>query len=179
MNTPYAREIIAACFAALLILHLFWCLYVAYPIALDNFIRRGRAWLYLPIRWRGFYKFFVIGFTNLNSLAVPVLGVLTLHLFVPALSPWILGVSAVVFIVVFFFVNHNLLKWRFKQQLDVYFSIRRRIQDQNYEKGQKMSEAEVDNIASFQHQNLLREADRSGKLLKTMNLESSQAKKKR
>src|SRR3954470_6485925 len=61
--------------ALLLILHWAWCWLVAYPISFERHLKRGKPWVYIPLRWRGGRKLQIVFISRILMLAVVALGV--------------------------------------------------------------------------------------------------------
>ena len=144
-------------------------------MVLEKFIKKGRAWLYVPLRWTGFRKFSILLLTRLFYLMVPGLVFWTLWIWIPQWRLELHGALTLGFAIGFAYYTRILLYRRFKQQVDAYFSTRKKI----FRQYAKMSEQEVDNLTSFQHQSILREADKKGILTRTIIQQSRKAQQER
>jgi hypothetical protein len=173
----FLRETLALGFAAALIALWLWCLFIAYPLVLEKFIKRGILWLYLPLKWKGIKKKTIALFTPVLLLAVMVLGTIVVRLYTKELPVYYSGLIATILIIAVFLLHSLCLKRRFRQQEDYYFHIRGEINRKMEAEGKNPSETEMNNLASFQYQHLLRAADEKGKMLKTLAEQSSVARK--
>jgi hypothetical protein len=173
------KETLVLVFLITFVLHWFWCLHLAYPLVLDKSIKKGQSWLYLPLKWKGLFKAMVSITTPVILLFLLILGVFVLWLYTKQLPIYHFAGCSMVLISFVLFFHSFLLKYRFRQQEDSYFFIRRQLSQKMESSGKRLTETEINNLASFQHQNMLREADMSGKLKETLANQSSLAKKKR
>src|SRR5215208_6641725 len=77
--------------AGLLLIHWAWCHFVAFPISFERKLKKGKPWIYIPIRWKGAYKLQILLVTRLLMLAVVAVGVALLsHYTRKSESPWLL-----------------------------------------------------------------------------------------
>ncbi|MFC1584107.1 hypothetical protein ACFL5V_01020 [Fibrobacterota bacterium] len=173
------KEILALIFSIFLIIHWYWCLYIAYPLVLDKYIRKGQYWLHLPLKWKGLHKSFTAFFTPLLLAAVLLSGTIMLWLYVEHAPLYIFIASWGALISAVLSFHAFCLRHRLRQQEDSYFFIRAQLNKKMEASGKKLSETEMNNLASFQHQNMLRTADLEGKLIKALADQSSQARKSR
>ncbi|MBF0432355.1 MAG: hypothetical protein HQK83_13805 [Fibrobacteria bacterium] len=171
------NHIFILAFITLLLFQYFWDLFIAYPVVLDNYIKRGQSWLYLPLKWNSWIKKFINFFNPIVFALTLFSGGAALYFNTPFLKLYITIPVFIVLATGFTFINDLLLKKRFHQQEDLYFYVRGKIQKQMSQKGKGLSELEINNLASFQHQNMLREADEKHKFIPELNLQSKQAKK--
>ncbi len=179
MSAIGTREIVAVCFALFFIANLFWRIHIAYPLILDRSIRKGKSWIYIPLRWRGLHKKLVSLTTPVLNALIVVLGLATLWYFVYPKSELIFAASAAGFVILHLFLSAQVLKLKLRQQEDSYFFIRRKLFEDMEVKGKKLTESEIGNLASFQHQSLLREADKTGQLGPTISKQSKTAKEQK
>ncbi len=170
------KDYVALGFLFLLIGYWFWWLFIAYPIELDLFIKKGTSYLYLPMKWKGIYKIFIIRLTQFFGFAILCSGITALWLYLEHLDPLYFVGSALAFMGFLFLAKSSYRKKRFNQQMNAYFFIRNKIYSETNEKGKKLNELEIDNLASFQHQNILRGADENGILTKAITLQNTKSK---
>ncbi len=176
---PNYQYIASGLLAGLLILHWAWCNFIAYPISFERKLKRGKPWVYIPIRWKGFYKIQVVLFTRLLMLAMVVLGVgLFGHYIGKTEAPWIvLFACAIGFLVMR--LNALWLDFRYRQQEDAYYFLHDELRSKLEGEGKDMAESAFKSLAAYQHQNLLRKADEGGTLLKTLKNQAKISRKYR
>ena len=165
--------------AALLLLHWAWCHFVAFPISFERKLKRGKPWVYIPIRWKGAYKLQIQLFTRLLMLAVVAVGVILLsHYSRKSEGPWmLLFVVAVGFLVLR--LNSLWLDSRYRQQEDSYYFLHDELRAKVESEGKDMAESAFKSLAAYQHQNLLRKADEKGLLIKTLRSQAKMSRKYR
>jgi hypothetical protein len=165
--------------AALLILHGAWCWMVAYPIAFEKHLKKGKPWVYIPLRWQGGRKFQIVSFSRILMAAAVALGVaLAAHFSRRQEWPWLL---AYVLILGFLILRLNAfwLDLRYQQQEDSYYFLHDELRTRLESEGKDMAESAFKNLAAYQHQNLLRKADEKGELLKTLRAQARDSRKYR
>ena len=164
---------------ALLAIHWAWCFYVAYPISFEKKLKKGKPWVYIPIRWRGGYKLQIVLFSRILILAVLALGVaLVSHYTRRTETPWIIGFTA---LIGFALVRLNAL-WldsRYQQQEDSYYFLHDELRTRLESEGKDMAESAFKSLAAYQHQNLLRKADEKGDLIRTLREQAKLSRKYR
>jgi hypothetical protein len=175
-NYPY---ILLGLLALLLIVQWAWCSYVAYPISFERKLKRGKPWVYIPIRWKGSRKFQVVTLTRLLMAAIVAVGALSLGYFTKkSEAPWMLVyVVALGFLVMR--LNTFWLDFRYRQQEDSYYFLHDELRAKLEGEGKDMAESAFKSLAAYQHQNLLRKADESGTLLKTLKNQAKISRKYR
>jgi len=173
------KEYLAIVFCLAFLAHFYWCLYIAYPMVIDTSIKKGKSWLYLPLKWKGLYKISVKLITPLLNLSIYGLGLITLWVYLFEFSKSVFLVAAIVLMIVHLGLSSFVPKRKFSQQEDSFFLIRGQLQENMKTRGKSLSENEVNSLAAFQHQNLLREADKMGKLNKTLAKQSQLAKSRK
>src|SRR6185436_14161982 len=65
-------------FVGLLLLHWAWCQFVAYPISFEKNLKRGKSWVYIPLSWKGAYKFQILFFSRIIMLSLVAVGLVLL-----------------------------------------------------------------------------------------------------
>jgi len=170
------KEYLAIVFCLSFLAHFYWCLYIAYPLVIDTSIKKGKSWLYLPLKWNGLYKRSIQLLTPLLNLSIYSLGLITLWVYLSQISLVVFIVAAMVLMVINLSLSSFGRKRRFTQQEDSFFFIRGQLQKNMKTSGKTLTESEVYSLASFQHQNLLREADKLGKLNEALTKQSQLAK---
>lgn len=173
------QYIILGSLVTLLILHWLWCQFVAYPISFERNLKKGKSWVYIPLRWRGAYKLQITTVSRLLMVAVVAVGVLLLsHYSRKATMPWIIGFGLGIGIVVIR-LNALWLKIRYKQQEDAYYFLHDELRVKMESEGKDMADSAFKSLAAYQHQNLLRKADEQGELIKTLRSQSQKSRKHR
>jgi hypothetical protein len=165
--------------AGLLLAHWAWCQFVAFPISFERKLKKGKPWIYIPIRWKGAYKFQILLLTRLLMLAVVASGVMLLcHYTRKTEGPWIL-VYAVGTGFLVMRLNALWLDSRYHQQEDSYYFLHDELRAKLESEGKDMAESAFKSLAAYQHQNLLRKADESGTLIKTLGTQAKMSRKYR
>jgi hypothetical protein len=166
-------------FAALLLLHWAWCWMVAYPIAYEKQLKKGKPWVYIPMRWQGGRKMRIVLGTRLLMAALVALGVALAGHFTHRLEwPWLFAY----FLVLGFLalrLNALWLELRYQQQEDAYYFLHDELRARLESEGKDMAEPAFKNLAAYQHQNLLRKADEKGEFLKTLRAQARESRKYR
>jgi len=170
------KEYLAIVFIMSFLAYFYWCLYIAYPLVIDTSIKKGKSWLYLPLKWKGLYKKSVQFLTPLLNLSIYSLGLITLWVYLARISMVVFITASLALMAFHLSLSSFGRKRRFTQQEDSFFFIRGQLQENMKISGKSLSESEVNNLASFQHQNLLREADKLGKLNEALSKQSKLAK---
>ncbi len=159
----------------LLVVFLFqisWCLFVAYPIAWEHAMKKGKQWIYLPKRWNGFYRFSVIWFSRLLIIVNAGLTCVALRAWLPNIDIKYLIVTAIVSLIFFWRISQWILQSRLRQQEDSYYYFQDQLDEELDKDGKDSRQPASKNLASFRHQNLLRNADQEGGLIKALSNQS-------
>lgn len=165
--------------AILLLSHWAWCHFVAFPISFERKLKRGKPWVYIPIRWKGAHKLQILIFTRLLMLALIAVGVLLLsHYSRKSEGPWIL-LFAVLLGFLVLRLNSLWLDSRYHQQEDSYYFLHDELRSKLESEGKDMAESAFKSLAAYQHQNLLRKADEKGMLIKTLRTQAKISRKYR
>lgn len=179
ISQPLYQYIAWGLLTGILILHWLWCQFVAYPISFENKLKKGKSWVYIPIRWKGAYKLQIVFFTRLLMLAVVAMGIVLIsHYTRKAEGPWIL-LYAVVLGLLVFRLNSLWLEIRYQQQEDSYYFLHDELRSKLESEGKDMGESAFKSLAAYQHQNLLRKADEQGSLIKTLRAQAKMSRKYR
>ncbi len=179
LSTIHYQYIILGSFIALLVLHWFWCQFVAYPISFERHLKKGKPWVYIPMRWQGAYKFQIVFLSRLLMVLVVAVGVLLAsHYSRKSGIPWLVGFGAGIGLLVLR-LNALWLKHRYKQQEDSYYYLHDELRTRLENEGKDMADSAFKNLAAYQHQNLLRKADEQGKLIQTLRAQSKISRKQR
>src|SRR5690606_28021971 len=62
----------------LLVCQALWALFLGYPAVFEKMLRRGRAWMYVPLHWKGFRKMQILFLSRLLTAAIAVTAALLL-----------------------------------------------------------------------------------------------------
>jgi hypothetical protein len=163
-------------FVGLLLLHWAWCQFVAYPISFEKNLKRGKSWVYIPLQWKGAYKFQIQLFSRIIMLSLIAVGLVLIINYTHKMeSYWLLAFGLGLGFIVLK-VNSFWLDLRYHQQEDAYYFLHDELRTKLEGEGKDMADTAFKNLAAYQHQNLLRKADEQGQLIKTLK---SQAKKSR
>jgi hypothetical protein len=155
----------------------YWCLYAAYPLSLDKKIKKGKSWLYIPAKWRDKRKLLVILLTPFFLILPILLSTQSLSLAAGNTSLFFISGSAFISSLLVMTLFSYLVNIHFRQQQDFYFYIKDQISFKSELDGKKLSNMEINNLASFQHQNFLQKADKEGMLLMALKKQTQLAKK--
>ena len=142
-----------------------WSLFFAYPAAFERMLRRGRSWVYVPLRWQGARKLQI-------QLAARIL-----TLGITASGTWLFvehsGRRHAVWVAAFVVLCYTVAAWlqgfwtsmRYRQQEDGFFlrldTLRAKMEQENKD----YTEAQLRSLAAYQHQQALRKADEERRLL--------------
>jgi hypothetical protein len=177
--TTHYPYIILSAFALLLLLHWFWCRYVAYPIAFERHLKQGKNWVYIPLRWKGAHKFHILLLSRLLIILVIVVGIFILSYYSrKSTLPWAAGFGIALGVLVFK-LNSLWLKSRYQQQEDAYYFLHDELRVKLESEGKDIADSAFKNLAAYQYQNLLRKADEQGKLLSTLKTQSGMSRNPR
>jgi hypothetical protein len=173
---PY---IILGLFVGLMIVHSLWCQYVAYPISFEKNLKKGKSWVYIPLRWKGFYKVQIQFFTRIIMISMVALGIFLLsHYTHKSGGTWLaafgVGLGALIWK-----LNSLWLDRRYHQQEDSYYYLHDELRTKLEAEGKDIADSAFKNLAAYQHQNLLRKADEKGQLIKTLSSQAKQSRKYR
>jgi hypothetical protein len=160
----------------LLVLHLLWCHFVAYPASFERKLRQGKLWVYIPLRWRGLHKFNILLLSRLLVLGIAGIGAALLVNHTGRREPlWITGFSVVLFLGALrldaFWTSR-----RYRQQEDAYYLLHDELHAKLEQEGKDFTDAQCRNLAIYQHQQRLRKADESGKLIAAMRQEAKRSR---
>ncbi|MEO7427476.1 MAG: hypothetical protein ABI036_19980 [Fibrobacteria bacterium] len=179
ISIPNYQYIALGLLAGLLILHWCWCNFVAYPVSFEQKLKRGKPWVYIPIRWKGFYKIQVVMVSRLLMLAIVALGVALFSRYIGKTeAPWIILFTLTIGFLVLR-LNAFWLDLRYRQQEDAYYFLHDELRAKLEGEGKDMAESAFKSLAAYQHQNLLRKADEGGALLKTLKNQAKISRKYR
>lgn len=178
-TTIQYQYIILGSFVGLLLLHWLWCRFVAYPASFEHNLKQGKHWVYIPLRWRGGYKFQVLLVSRLLMVLAVAAGVLlAAHLSRKSTWPWLAGYGLGIGFLVLR-LNALWLKLRYKQQEDSYYFLHDELRAKLESEGKDMADSAFRNLAAYQHQNFLRKADEQGQLIQTLRTQSRKSRKHR
>ena len=171
-------------FVLFLAAHFLWCQFAAYPAAFESQLRRGKSWIYIPLRWKGFHKFAVLSLSRLLILSVAGSGTLLLifythifyaHFYTHKQGPlWIAGFATVLFLAVYrldAFWNHL----RYRQQEDAYYRLHDELCAKFTEEGNH-TKAQIRSLVAYQHQQSLHKADEAGHFLAALKAGARRAR---
>src|SRR5210317_1420949 len=114
----YLQIGLSVSFAVLLTLHLSWCLFIAYPLVLDKFIKRGVFWLYLPLKWKGPFRTSVSVLTPVLFWAVLLSGFAAVWILTHSYPYYYFAMAALGMALCVYILHSVCLKLRFRQQQD-------------------------------------------------------------
>jgi len=142
-----------------------WSLFFAYPAMFERMLRRGRTWVYVPLRWQGGRKLQILIAARLLTLGMTAAGT---WLFVEYSER-----RHVAWVAAFIVLCYAVAEWlqgfwttmRYRQQEDSFFlrldTLRAKMEQENKD----YTESQLRSLAAYQHQQALRKADEERRLL--------------
>jgi hypothetical protein len=163
--------------AALLALQFLWIHFVAYPAHFERMLRRGRGWVYIPLRWKGFYKFQVQLVTRISVIAVALLTLALMIHYTGNRKPlWVAAYVGASYVAASW-IGSFWTRLRYRQQEDAYFlqldELRAKLEQENKD----YSDVQLRNLSAYQHQQKLHRADEEGKFLAVLREEARRFRK--
>jgi|GEM_PF-1764117 len=151
--------------AVLLGLQFLWAHFVAYPARFERMLRKGRTWMYIPQRWKGFRKLQILFASRL--LVMVIAGVAT------ALMMHYTGNRKPLWASAYFVAAYIVASWagsawtglRYRQQEDAYFLQLDELRARMVQENKDFTDAQLRSLSAYQHQQRLHRADEEGKLL--------------
>ena len=164
---------------SLLVLHWLWCQFVAYPISFEKNLKRGKPWVYIPLRWKGARKIQIRFFSRVIMLSVIAVGILLASVYTHRMGwSWYLLYALIVGFMVMR-LNTLWLEQRYRQQEDSYYFLHDELRSKLESEGKDIADSAFKSLAAYQYQNLLRKADEQGTLIKTLRAQAKESRKKR
>ncbi len=156
-----------------------WILFFSYPVGFERMLRRGRNWVYVPLRWKGMRKIRILFVARLIVLGVAGMGAALLAYHTGKRESW--------WIAGFFIVSYAAAAWlqgfwnraRYRQQEDAYYLIHDELRDKLMYETADYSEAQIRSLAAYQHQQRLRKADEDGTFLQVLQAEAKRFRESR
>lgn len=165
--------------AALMVAHWAWCCYVAFPMAFERQLKRGKAWVYIPIRWKGGYKLQIALVTRIMLLVATGLSTaLAIHYSQRNGATWLMAFALAAGFGMLR-LNSLWLSIRYSQQEDGYYFLHDELRTRLESEGKDMPESAFKSLAIYQHHTLLRKADEKGELIKALRTQASMSRKYR
>ena len=163
--------------AVLLALQFVWVHFIAYPARFERMLRKGRTWIYVPQRWKGFYKLQVLFVSRLLVIGVALIALSLMVHYTGNRKPlWISAYVAAAYIAASW-VGSAWSNLRYQQQEDAYFlqldELRAKLDQENKD----YSDAQLRNLSAYQHQQKLHRADEEGKLAAVLRDEARRFRK--
>lgn len=164
-QTVHMAYWLAGGLAAVLGLQFLWVHFVAYPARFERMLRKGRTWVYIPQRWKGFYKVQVLFVSRVLVIGATLLAVFLMVEYTGNRKPAWVAAYAVAAYVAAAWAGSAWSTLRYRQQEDAYFlqldELRAKFELENKD----YSDAQLRNLSAYQHQQKLHRADEEGKLL--------------
>ncbi|MCD6023769.1 MAG: hypothetical protein K0Q91_685 [Fibrobacteria bacterium] len=161
----YATYWLAGGLAAVLGLQFVWIHFVAYPARFERMLRKGRTWVYIPQRWKGFYKVQVLFVSRLLVIGATLLAVFLMVQYTDNRKPLWVAAYAVAAYVAAAWAGAAWSSLRYRQQEDAYFLQLDELRAKFDLENKDYSDAQLRNLSAYQHQQKLHRADEEGKLL--------------
>jgi hypothetical protein len=156
-----------------------WALFFGFPAGLERMLRRGRQWVYVPLRWKGFRKVRILFLSRLLALGVAASGAaLLVHYSERRQTLWIIAFVALCYAVAAWLQElwHGL---RYKQQEDAYFLLLDEARARFEAQHKDHTPAQLRSLSAYQHQQSLRKADEEGRLLAAIAAEARRFRRAR
>ena len=178
MNLKLQHQYLAwGLLATLLVLHWLWCQFVAYPIAFEKNLKKGKPWVYIPVRWKGGYKLLIRFVTRLILLALIGIGILLANLYFGETHIAWYSAFGIALGFLALRLNSVWLQSRYRQQEDLYYRLHDELRAKHVLEGKDVGESTFKSLAAYQHQTGLRKADEQGQLIKTLRAEAKISRK--
>jgi len=153
-----------------------WSLFFSYPAGFERMLRRGRSWVYVPMRWKGFRKLQILIVARLIVLGIAVCGALLLtHYTGKRQTWWLVGFLVAVYAVASW-LQGVWTAMRYRQQEDAYYLMHDELRDRFVEENKDYTEAQVRSLSAYQHQQRLRKADEENRFLAVLRAEARRAR---
>ncbi len=161
----------------LIVGHLLWCQFMSYPASFERQLRRGKPWVYIPLRWKGIRKFGTLTFSRLLVLGIAAEGaVLLLHQLGRKEPVWFLA-SAILFLVAALRLDTFWTERRYHQQEDAFYLLHDELRAKMEHEGKDFTDSQCRSLAIYQHQQRLRKADEAGHLIAAMRQEAKRSRR--
>lgn len=179
ISKPNSQYIAWGLLAGLLIVHWLWCQFVAYPISFEKNLKKGKPWVYIPLRWKGVRKIQIRFFSRVIMIGLVAAGILLVSLYThKAGGVWFMAYGVALGILVMR-LNTLWLTMRYRQQEDSYYYLHDELRAKLEGEGKDLAESAFKSLAAYQYQNLLRKADEQGILIKTLREQAKESRKHR
>ncbi len=164
---------------SLVCLHWAWCQFIAYPISFEKNLKKGKPWVYIPLRWKGGYKVQIRFVSKAILFCLVATGIFLVNFYSPKTGGvWYMAYGVAVTVIVMR-LDSMWLQIRYRQQEDTYYHLHDELRTKLESEGKDMGEAAFKSLAAYQHQNLLRKADEEGSLIKTLGDQAKLSRKSR
>jgi hypothetical protein len=145
--------------------YLLWSHYMDYPADLEKHIRKGKVWPYLPIYWKGKRRKLILMASISLFWAGNLFSACSLYYIFPY-QHWIfmligMGLSILVQTKARSLITDKIIRLQHARYLQIYTHLK----TQAVDKGDEISDSELEAKAQWQQQNELRLADKQGRLL--------------
>lgn len=152
--------------------YVIWARNHAFGLFLDKQVKKGKAWVYLPIGWTPKSRALKALVLKLLLFCSITFGSLSLSLIIGTQKELGLGL-VVTYTITVLILGKVSIQHRFNQQENAYYSIQDAIISESEREGKRISDTELQNLASYQFQNALRTADSNKRLLKELDERSA------
>lgn len=156
-----------------------WNIFFSYPAGFERMLRRGRNWVYVPLRWKGVRKVQILFVSRVIMLCLAGMGTALLVYYTGRRESWWLAG--------FFVICYGGGVWlqgfwdrvRYRQQEDAYYLIHDELRDKVMYETTDYTEAQIRSLAAYQHQQRLRKADENGTFLAVLQAEAKRFRESR
>lgn len=156
----------------LLVAQALWSLFFAYPAAFERMLRRGRAWVYVPRRWKGFRKLQVLFVSRLLVLGVAASGAYLFAHHSGRRQAWWIAAFVVLCYAVAAWLQGFWNAIRYRQQEDAYYLLHDELKARFEADNKDFTPAQLRSLAAYQHQQRLHKADEEGRFLAVLRAEA-------
>jgi hypothetical protein len=156
----------------LLVAQPLWNLFFCYPAGFERMLRRGRSWVYVPMRWKGLRKLQILFVSRLIVVGIAALATLLFAHYTVTPKTWWLALCFVAVYGVAAWLQGLWIDFRYRQQEDGYYLTHDEMRDRFVEENKDYTEAQIRSLAAYQHQQGLRKADEEGSFLTVLRAEA-------
>jgi hypothetical protein len=156
-----------------------WILFFSYPAGFERMLRRGRSWVYVPLRWKGFFKLQVLLVSRLLVVGVAVCAALLLAHYTGKRQAWWVTGFGVGGYAAAAWLQALWIGVRYRQQEDAYYLMHDEMRDRFVRENKDYTEAQIRSLSAYQHQQRLRKADEDETFLAVLRAEARRSRQAR
>jgi len=154
-----------------------WCLFVTYPAAFEKQLRRGKTWVYIPLRWKSSHKLLSLSVSRFLLIFIALLATALFTHYTRWHEPgWVRILMAIIAVILAAKLETFWTHIRYCQQEDAYYLLHDELRLKLDREGKDYTEAQFRNLATYQHQQRLRKSDEAGRFLSALRREARLAR---